>query len=78
MEFGELEHAIGWLTGDGLKSLGGKAVRADIFLKGTLVWSMLEPMTAEREQAERKELERQRTKLSAQRASRHLSRREKN
>jgi hypothetical protein len=62
-EFGEIEHAIGWLRGDGLKALGGKAVRADIYLKGTLVWSLLEPMTAEREQAEMKELERLRTRL---------------
>jgi hypothetical protein len=69
-EFGEIEHAIAWLTGDGLKALGGKAMRADIYLKGTLVWSMLEPITAEREQAERKELERQRATLGLRRSAR--------
>src|SRR5215218_4274544 len=57
-EFAEIANAIGWLMGDGLKAIGGKAARADIYLKDVVVWSKDGPMTAEREEAENSELRR--------------------
>jgi hypothetical protein len=57
-EFAEIANAIGWLMGDGLKAIGGKAARADIYLKDVVVWSKEGPMTAEREEAENEELRR--------------------
>jgi hypothetical protein len=66
-EFTELTKAIQWVTGDALKSIGGKAERADIYLNRALVWTKLEPMTAERAQAEKKEALRLLTLLGAKR-----------
>jgi hypothetical protein len=57
-EFAEIANAIAWLLGDGLKAIGGKALRADIYLKDALIWSKDRPMTAVREEAEKDELRR--------------------
>jgi hypothetical protein len=57
-EFAEITNAVAWLMGDGLKAIGGKAARADIYLKDVVVWSKHGPMTAEREEAENEELRR--------------------
>jgi hypothetical protein len=64
-EFATIESAVSWVTGDGLKALGGKAVSASIHLRGEIVWARLGPMTPEREQAEKEELQRLMIRLSA-------------
>ena len=66
-EFAEISNAIVWLLGNGLKAIGGKALRADIYLKDVLVWSKYGPMTAEREEAEKEEFRRSKLKAAAER-----------
>ena len=62
-EFPQLTDAMRWLNGPGLDSFSGKAERADIYLDGSLVWTKANPITPEREQADRTEVERMLTQL---------------
>src|SRR6478752_5463121 len=63
--FPQLTDAMRWLNGPGLDSFSGKADRANIYLDGALVWTKANPITAEREQADKAEVEGMLAKLVA-------------
>jgi hypothetical protein len=63
--FPQLTDAMRWLNGPGLGSFDGKADRANIYLDGALVWTKANPITAEREQADKAEVEGMLAKLVA-------------